>query len=113
MRKRQLGSPESANERSNPSKRLKYFDGQTSLIDDDIIISDVEEECEQLRRKVLNLPNPILKSRVRARVGKVLLRELDVPRSPGQRSGSDYCAGMFVPMILFTGPCLRVYRLAT
>ena len=56
--------------------------------------SDVSDnDYEEVRRTVLNLPKPVVRSRYRGALGILSRRELNLPADPSRRLAHDYAAG--------------------
>lgn len=90
-KRRQWYSPGISPEHSSPVKRLKRFEkvNDCSTENDWGTLSD--SDVDNVRRSILTLPKPIIKSRYRGAFGAVFRRELDISVKPWIRSNIDYC----------------------
>ena len=97
-KRRALCSPDTTPEQWSPSKKLRSASVETDLkteYDYDDSKTDIipEEEYQILRRNILKLPKPVLRSRYRGAIGIVSRRELDVADDSLRRPRHEYSNG--------------------
>ena len=92
-RKRPFQSRDPAIESSSPLKRVR---GAERDVESEST-STVDGECDLLRRRVLNLPSPIVRSKTRSSVGSFLRREHHLPSGIPHDSPKDYYPSSLAP----------------
>ena len=97
-KRKALCSPDTTPEHPSPTKKLRSASVETELrteYDYDDSKTDIipEEEYQILRRSILKLPKPIIRSRYRQAIGAVSRRELDVADDVLKRPRHEYTNG--------------------
>ena len=105
-KRRAFCSPDTTPEYWSPSKKLRSTSVETDLkteYDYDDSKTDIipEEEYQVLRRNILKLPKPIVRSRYRRAIGLVSRRELDMADDVLRRPRHEYTNGKWTLYLIW------------
>ena len=115
-KKRIVETPETTPDRSSPLKRIRRqsigeLDHGGSLPEQSRrewnLLSDLEEDLEEVRNHLANLPTPIVRSRYRGQLGGMLRREMNSPYQTSKLSKVN-CSGSKLSMDTYVGKLVNV-----